>query len=105
MLVLSRRLGESIVIGGNIRVVVSGISGNQVKLSIEAPRSVPIYRSELWDAIRRENEEAARAAAHQDTPAGGGQPASLPGKSSFIKLIPGNAQTPPKTDKEEPQSK
>jgi carbon storage regulator len=61
MLVLSRRQGESIVIGGDVRVTVVGVSGNQVKLSIEAPRSVPVYRSEVWEAIRKENRQAAEA--------------------------------------------
>jgi len=58
MLVLSRRQGESIVIGNDVRVTVVSVAGNQVKLSIEAPRSVPIHRSEVWEAIRKENEEA-----------------------------------------------
>jgi carbon storage regulator len=47
MLVLSRKLNESIVIDGNIRVMVVGFRGNQVRLGIEAPGSVPIYREEL----------------------------------------------------------
>lgn len=60
MLVLSRREGESIVIGGDVRVSIVSISGNQVKLSIEAPRSVSIHRSEVWEAIKAENELAMR---------------------------------------------
>jgi len=49
MLVLSRKLNESIVINGDIRVSVVGIRGNQIRLGIEAPHSVGILRQELCD--------------------------------------------------------
>jgi len=52
MLVLTRRLGESITIGENIRLVVVDIDGNQVKLGIEAPREIEIYREELYEKIK-----------------------------------------------------
>lgn len=47
MLVLSRKLGEKIVIGGNITVTVADIDRGRIRLGIEAPRDVPIYRQEL----------------------------------------------------------
>jgi carbon storage regulator len=47
MLVLSRKLNETIVIDGNIRITVVGIRGNQVRIGIEAPNSVKIFRQEL----------------------------------------------------------
>jgi carbon storage regulator len=47
MLVLSRKLDETIVIDGDIRITVIGIRGNQVRLGIDAPDSVPIFREEL----------------------------------------------------------
>jgi carbon storage regulator len=59
MLVLTRRLGESITIGENVRVVIVDIDGNQVKLGIEAPREISIYREELYQKILKENLEAA----------------------------------------------
>lgn len=59
MLILRRRAGESIVISGHIRVEVAEIAGNQVKLVIEAPKEVPVYREEVWEQIRREMIEAA----------------------------------------------
>ncbi len=52
MLVLTRRLGEAITIGENIRIVVVDISGHQVKLGIEAPKDVEIYREELYVKIK-----------------------------------------------------
>jgi carbon storage regulator len=62
MLSITRRPGQRIVIGDDIVVEVTEISGSTVRLSIEAPRSVPIYREEIWLEVKRANEEAARAA-------------------------------------------
>ncbi|MFV0446772.1 MAG: carbon storage regulator CsrA [Planctomycetaceae bacterium] len=53
MLVLSRKRNESIVIDGNIVVTVVDIRGDKVRLGIEAPKEVPIHRSEVYDAIKR----------------------------------------------------
>ncbi len=52
MLVLTRRLGEAITIGDNIRIVIVDISGHQVKLGIDAPKDVEIYREELYVKIK-----------------------------------------------------
>jgi carbon storage regulator len=52
MLVLTRRLGESITIGDNVKLIVVEIDGNQVKLGIEAPREIEIYREELYERIK-----------------------------------------------------
>lgn len=52
MLVLTRRLGESITIGDNVKVIVVGIDGSQVKLGIEAPKSIEIYREELYERVK-----------------------------------------------------
>ncbi len=63
MLVLSRRKDEIIVIGDNVRVTVVDIRGDTVRLGITAPKSIPVYRQEIYDAIQRENIEAAKAKA------------------------------------------
>lgn len=63
MLVLSRKLNESIMIGGDIEIVVLGTEGDTVKLGISAPKEVSIFRKELYEAIQQSNREAANAAA------------------------------------------
>ncbi|MFP4312217.1 MAG: carbon storage regulator CsrA, partial [Nitriliruptoraceae bacterium] len=63
MLVLSRRLGESIVIGNEVTVRVIEVRGDQVKLGIDAPRSVQIHREEIFLELQAENESVAGASA------------------------------------------
>src|SRR4030042_4226961 len=55
MLVLARRLNESIMIGDEIEVVVIDIKGDQVKLGIRAPKRVTVHRKEIYEEIRKEN--------------------------------------------------
>ena len=59
MLVLSRRTGEGITIGTDIRVQVIEIKGGQVRLGIEAPSSVQVHRDEVYLKIKNENQQAA----------------------------------------------
>ncbi len=54
MLVLSRQRDESIIIGDNIVLTVVDIRGDKVRLGIDAPRSVPVHRQEVYEAIQRE---------------------------------------------------
>jgi carbon storage regulator len=63
VLVLSRRKDETIVIGDDVRVTVVDIRGDTVRLGITAPKSIPVYRQEIYEAIQRENIEAAKAKA------------------------------------------
>ena len=59
MLVLTRKLGESIAIDDDIKIVVVQIKGRQVRLGIEAPRNTKIHREEVYIAIQEQNKEAA----------------------------------------------
>lgn len=59
MLVLARKVGQSIVIGGNVEILVIEVRGDQVRLGIEAPKSIPVHRKELLEQIRDENIKAA----------------------------------------------
>ncbi|MGH2937045.1 MAG: carbon storage regulator CsrA [Solirubrobacterales bacterium] len=61
MLTISRRQGERILIGDDVVVEIVEVSGGTVRLGITAPREQRIYREELWEQIKRENEAAARA--------------------------------------------
>ena len=73
MLVLSRKRSDSIVINANIVITVVEVRGDKVRLGIEAPREVPIHRSEVADAIRTEQaaaEESDADAAAVTTPEG-----------------------------------
>lgn len=58
MLALARKVNESIIINDNIEVTVLEIKGDQVKVGINAPKSVPIYRKELYIQIQQANKEA-----------------------------------------------
>jgi carbon storage regulator len=63
MLILTRRPGERVVIGDEILVTVMSVSGHTVRLGIAAPEGVPIYREEIWLAVKEENRAAAAATA------------------------------------------
>ena len=68
MLSITRRVGERIVIGDDIVLHVQEVSGSTVRLGIEAPKATPVYREEIWAAVREENAAAAQSAA--DLPRG-----------------------------------
>ncbi len=65
MLVLTRKLGESIVIGNNVRVTVLEMQGKQIRLGIEAPAEISVHRGEVYERIEAENRLAAEKA-HTD---------------------------------------
>ena len=81
MLVLARKLNEKIIVGDNVEIAVLEIKGDQIKLGIQAPDSVKVYRYEVYQAIQEENRAAAKSA-------GGALPA-----------LPGLPVLPPKTAK------
>jgi carbon storage regulator len=88
MLNITRRKGERIVLGDDVFVSVLEVSGQTVRLGIEAPRSLRVYREEIWLEVKRENEAAA-----QGTAAGADVIPELPASLRDAPLEPGAAAT------------
>ncbi|MGE0343410.1 MAG: carbon storage regulator CsrA [Porticoccaceae bacterium] len=59
MLILTRRVGETIVIGDDVTVTVLGVKGNLVRLGVNAPRDLPVHREEIYERIQQEHQAAA----------------------------------------------
>jgi carbon storage regulator len=78
MLRITRRAGERIVLGDDVFIEVIEVSGQSVRLGIDAPRSLRIYREEIWLEVKRENEAAAQAAG-----------AELPAVTATLRATPG----------------
>ncbi len=62
MLMITRRAGERVIVGGDIVITLVEVSGQTARIGIEAPKSMPIFREEIWVEVMRENEAAAQAA-------------------------------------------
>jgi carbon storage regulator len=56
MLILTRRVGETVVIGNDVTVTILGVKGNQVRVGINAPKTVAVHREEIYERIKREQE-------------------------------------------------
>lgn len=65
MLILSRKVDEKIKIGEDITITIIDIHGDQVKIGVEAPKSVKVFRQEVFDAIKQENKAAVAAVAEK----------------------------------------
>lgn len=66
MLALSRKVNESIMIGNDIEITVLEVKGDQIKIGINAPKTVPIYRKELYIQIQESNKEAADSSINEE---------------------------------------
>jgi len=56
MLILTRRVGETVMIGSDVTVTVLGVKGNQVRVGVNAPREVAVHREEIFERIKREEQ-------------------------------------------------
>jgi carbon storage regulator len=69
MLVLARKHGQSIFVGDEVEITIVEVRGDVVRLGINAPGGIAVYRREVWEKIRAEKEEAAAAEAAESQPA------------------------------------
>jgi len=62
MLILTRRVGETLVIGDNVKVTVLAVAGNQVRIGVKAPKEVSVHREEIYDRIQNGLKQGEKAA-------------------------------------------
>ncbi len=68
MLILTRRVGETVMIGDEVTVTVLGVKGNQVRLGVNAPKAIAVHREEIFQRIQREREHGGPDQAAHDAP-------------------------------------
>lgn len=67
MLILTRRVGETLMIGDEVTVTVLGVKGNQVRIGVNAPKDVAVHREEIYDRINQEGQEAIDNSPNEDS--------------------------------------
>lgn len=71
MLILTRRVGETVMIGNDVTVTVLGVKGNQVRVGVNAPRDVAVHREEIFERIKREEQDGGTSARPATRPGNG----------------------------------
>ena len=65
MLILTRRVGEKLIIGDDVKVTILGVKGNQIRIGIDAPKDMQVHREEIYQRIQRENRK--ESLSHSET--------------------------------------
>jgi carbon storage regulator len=66
MLILTRRVGETVMIGNDVTVTILGVKGNQVRVGINAPKNVAVHREEIYERIKREQQGESQGKSHDE---------------------------------------
>ena len=69
MLILTRRVGETVMIGNDVTVTILGVKGNQVRVGVNAPRDVAVHREEIFERIKREEQDGSSPTSPRPTAA------------------------------------
>ena len=101
MLVLSRQRDESIMIGDDVEITIVDVRGDKVRLGITAPKSIPVHRREIYDAIQREKAEKAQANSQAAAPQE--QTPTAPVETRNLASLPSSVE-PKKSEKEHQKS-